>query len=181
MSGFKLDFVSVSVPSRSKTIRSLSASDDIFVLIFVYCHCIKVELIDVHCPALYDENPRTLTKFNGKRFSMEPEKQLSPGQYYLLRKVKQSERVRAAAILADAELSTEAKSSLDQAKKRLTKGRIVINLNLHEEIFGMPLIDSLIISRRLYNVFEVAQGSLTTSTTPSASPCSVSTAGTDSY
>ena len=45
---------------------------------------------------------------------------------------------------------------LNIAIEKLKLSRVVINVNLQERIFGIPMIDSLLASKRLYNLFEIA-------------------------
>ncbi len=81
---------------------------------------------------------------------------LSPGQYHLLRKILSTSRARADTVLSEANLSKEQFVIFEQAKRKLKDAQIVVNVNLHEQIFGAPMIDDLLASKRLYNLFEVA-------------------------
>lgn len=49
---------------------------------------------------------------------------------------------------------------LEEAKQKLWSTRIVVNLNLHEQVFDTPMIDSLLASKRIYNIFEIAHAGM---------------------
>ncbi len=87
---------------------------------------------------------------------MDRRDRLSPSQYHLFQKILRTSKERANAVVKNASLSSEQVTSLEQAKQDLKNSRIVVNLNLHERIFGAPMIDSLLASKRLYNLFEIA-------------------------
>lgn len=81
---------------------------------------------------------------------------LSPSQYHLFQKVLHASSERADEVIRNAELSPEQLASLEQARQDLKNARIIVNLNLHERIFGAPMVDDLLASKRLYNLFEIA-------------------------
>lgn len=84
------------------------------------------------------------------------ERRLSQNQLHLLDKVRSTSRQRADAVLRDASLNAEQMEALELAKQRIiTEARLVINRNLDQMIFGEPVIDSLLKSGRLYNLFEI--------------------------
>jgi len=89
-------------------------------------------------------------------FNMDRRDRLSPSQYHLFQKILRTSRERADAVVKRGSLSSEQIASLEQAKQDIKNSRIVVNLNLHQRIFGAPMIDDLIASRRLYNLFEIA-------------------------
>jgi hypothetical protein len=88
---------------------------------------------------------------------MEVSRRLSPSQYYLYRKIHSTSRQRANIAIAQVGLTPEGEHQLERAKRSLRRSRIVINLNFHERIFGKRMIDSLLESRRIYNLYEIAQ------------------------
>lgn len=86
---------------------------------------------------------------------MKPHRRFSPSQYYLYSKVHTTSRERADKIIRV--LKPESlQGQPDCATEKLNQSRIVVNANLQERIFGIPMIDSLLVSRRLYNLFEIA-------------------------
>jgi hypothetical protein len=83
-------------------------------------------------------------------------RRLSQNQQHLLDKVRSTSRQRADAVLKNANLSSEQMDAVEQAKQCIIKeSRLVINRNLDQIIFGEPVIDSLLKSGRLYNLFEI--------------------------
>jgi hypothetical protein len=87
---------------------------------------------------------------------MESEERMSPSQKYLFKNVVSKKEERLKAVFEKAALTVEQQSALEQARQRLDQSKIVVSLSLHERAFGAPLIDSLLDSGRLYNVFEIA-------------------------
>lgn len=85
---------------------------------------------------------------------MESHRRFSPSQYHLFSKVRATSRGRARKMFDDVERNLQ--GQLNWAIERLNQSRIVINVNLQERIFGIPMIDSLLASKRLYNLFEIA-------------------------
>jgi len=86
---------------------------------------------------------------------MKSHRRFSPSQYYLFSRVRATSHERASKITTDIEYENR-RGQLNWAISKLDKARIVINVNLQEKIFGMPMIDSLLASERLYNLFEIA-------------------------
>ncbi len=86
---------------------------------------------------------------------MESHRRFSPSQYHLFSKVRTMSRERADKLVNTLE-SKNFQGQLNWATERLDQSRIVINVNLQEKIFGVPMIDSLLASGRLYNLFEIA-------------------------
>jgi len=86
---------------------------------------------------------------------MKPHKRFSPSQYYLYSKVHTTSRERADKVVQAFE-SGSPEEELSRAIEKLSQSRIVVNVNLQERIFGIPMIDSLLASKRLYNLFEIA-------------------------
>jgi len=74
----------------------------------------------------------------------------------LFQKVLRASRERADALIKNTALSSGQLAALEQAKQNLKDARIVVNRNLHERIFSAPMIDNLLASKRLYNLFEIA-------------------------
>ena len=84
----------------------------------------------------------------------------SPAQAYLYQKIQSVSRKRANGMMHRARLSNEQMVALGQAIRRLKPARIVVNLNLHEQVAGRRMIDSLLDSGRIYNLFEIAQAAI---------------------
>ena len=85
------------------------------------------------------------------------ERRLSQNQLHLLHRVRNVSRQRADEVLRNANLTPQQMEELERARQSLNNARLVINLNLLEEIFraGEPVIDSILRSGRLYNLFEI--------------------------
>ena len=84
----------------------------------------------------------------------------SPAQAYLYHKIQSVSRQRSDRILRQARLSAAQTAELALARQKLDLARIVVNLNLHERIAGRPIIDSLVDTGRIYNLFEIAQAAI---------------------
>ena len=69
--------------------------------------------------------------------------------------MQEPSRERAEAITAAVGLTEEQDTALAQAKNRLQSARIAVNLNLHERIFGTSTLDRLLVSKRVFNRFEI--------------------------
>lgn len=84
-------------------------------------------------------------------------RRLSQNQLHLLHRVRDVSRQRADEVLRNANLTTQQMEELERAKQRLREARLVININRLEEIFRPkePVIDSILRSGRLYNLFEI--------------------------
>lgn len=80
---------------------------------------------------------------------------LSQNQLHLYENVRKTARRRANAAVRAARLTPAQRQQIDRAKERLNDARLVINLDLMSEPFGIPIIDSLIESEKLYNIFEI--------------------------
>ena len=95
----------------------------------------------------------------------EPLERLSPGQHHLFQKVASLSPARAEGLLRRANLSEGERALFEAAQQRIKRARIVINLNLHERVFNKSLIESILASKRLYNVFEIAHAGMATNPT----------------
>lgn len=87
--------------------------------------------------------------------SKDPERKLSPSQKYLYDKVFVKSRERADTTTQNI-IGNNIQGELTLAIEKLKLSRIVINVNLQEKLFGIPMIDSLLAAGRLYNLFEIA-------------------------
>ncbi|MCR4306726.1 MAG: hypothetical protein NUV42_02030 [Candidatus Yonathbacteria bacterium] len=87
---------------------------------------------------------------------MKPHRRFSPSQYYLFHNVYSTSRARADKVVRGLALNDTKREKFTRAIQKLDESRIVVNVNLHERIFGVPMIDSLLASKRLYNLFEIA-------------------------
>ncbi|MDO8572848.1 MAG: DUF3626 domain-containing protein [bacterium] len=85
---------------------------------------------------------------------MKLRRRLSPSQQYLLDRVLSVSNKHS--IAAKEGLLDQQRDMVVGLKKKLQNSRIVVNVNLHDHIFGISMIDSLIASKRLYNLFEIA-------------------------
>lgn len=86
----------------------------------------------------------------------ERRQRLNQNQLHLIDKVRLTSRQRADEALLRAALSSAQMDELEQARTKLETARLVINCNFKEEIFfGIPLVQSLLRSRRMYNLFEI--------------------------
>jgi len=86
---------------------------------------------------------------------MDSQDKLSPSQMYLYGKVFSKSRGQADTVIQNL-IDDRVQEDLALAVEKLKLSRIVINVNLQERIFGIPMIDSLLVSKRLYNLFEIA-------------------------
>lgn len=86
---------------------------------------------------------------------MKSHKRFSPSQYHLYSKVHTTSRGSADKVIKILELESF-QGQLNYAIEKLNQSRIVVNVNLQARIFGIPMIESLLASRRLYNLFEIA-------------------------
>jgi hypothetical protein len=87
---------------------------------------------------------------------METEERMSPSQWYLFEKATALSCKNKEVAMRKLKLSSDQQSAFEEARKRLEDARIVVSLNLHEHVFKGPMIKSLLSSRRLYNIFEIA-------------------------
>lgn len=87
---------------------------------------------------------------------MKPHRRFSPSQTYLFNKVCATSRERADKVIKILEPESLREELNLVAVEKLNQSRIVVNVNLQERIFGIPMIDSFLASKRLYNLFEIA-------------------------
>lgn len=86
---------------------------------------------------------------------MESHRRFSPSQYHLFSKVRATSRERADKVTKILE-PKNLQGQLNWAIEKLNQSRVVVNVNLQERVFGISMIDSLLASKRLYNLFEIA-------------------------
>lgn len=86
---------------------------------------------------------------------MESHRRFSPSQTYLYSKVFSKSRGRADTVIQNL-IDDGIQKELALATEKLKLSSIVINVNLQERLFGIPMIDSLLAAGRLYNLFEIA-------------------------
>jgi hypothetical protein len=79
---------------------------------------------------------------------------MSASQRFLFDRVQKRGRRRARELVA--RLSRTERAELRLAKDKLIRSPIVVNLNLHQQVFGQrKLIESILEVRRIFNMFEI--------------------------
>lgn len=81
---------------------------------------------------------------------------LSPVQRFLYEQVAKRSPIKADKVLQMARFSENKHKELADALRHIADARVVINVNLRARVHGRPLIDWLMQTKRLLNLFEVS-------------------------